>query len=180
MSTLSLLNCYQAKLSRHFAALLLSLSLSLPALSCTLDGSAFFQTLGTMPQGTFSVALAINDAKQKETLTISSKHSQRLDMIMWQMQKQLEPHYKGEVFDVSLYEISGNHFIQLTGNGETVTATAHLLPKENNQAFIVSDASVLFALANQSLSFTKARELGLWQSHVKAINLDRLLFRAFS
>lgn len=154
--------------------------ISSASFACVMDGGAFFQTMGTMPQGTFAVAVAINQANENQTLVVSERHGQRLDMIMWQFNKQLEPHYQGETFDVSIYEISGNHFIQLTGDGETIKATAHELPSDNQTDFIVTDASVIFALANGNLSINDARELGLWQSDVKSNALDLVLNRSLN
>ncbi len=148
------------------------------SMACALDNGAFFQTIGTMPQGTFSVAIAINQANENEQIVVSEKHGQRLDMIMWQLYSRLKPHYQGEKFNVSIYEISGNHFIQLTGDGKSVTAVAHELPNSDQQDFIVTDASVLFALANQQMTLTNAVELGMWQNGVDDSELVKLLTKA--
>ncbi|MEZ9233732.1 hypothetical protein AB4259_21980 [Vibrio amylolyticus] len=168
-----------SKLTTTLLTALLGFS-SVNAIACGIDGGAFFQTIGTMPSGTFRVALAINEAKENKKIVISEKHSQRLDMVLWQVQQRLKPHYQGEEFEVTIYDIAGNHFLNIKADGNSLSSAAHELPKEGeNIVFGVTDASVLFALASNQLTFSQAQKMGLWSSEKGSEEFNRLLQATF-
>ncbi|MGF1720153.1 hypothetical protein L4D20_08960 [Vibrio kyushuensis] len=169
----------KSKLTTTLLTALLGFS-SANTIACGIDGGAFFQTIGTMPSGTFSVALAINEAKENQQIVVSEKHSQRLDMVLWQVQQRLKPHYQGEEFEVTVYDIAGNHFLNIKADGNTLSSAAHELPKEGEEiVFGVTDASVLFALATNELTFSQAQSMGLWSSEGGSEEFNGLLQAAF-
>ncbi|MCK6262288.1 hypothetical protein KP803_03235 [Vibrio sp. ZSDE26] len=169
----------KSKLTTTLLTALLGFS-SANTIACGIDGGAFFQTIGTMPSGTFSVALAINEAKENQQIVIAEKHSQRLDMVLWQVQQRLKPHYQGEEFEVTIYDIAGNHFLNIKADGNSLSSAAHELPKEGEEiVFGVTDASVLFALATDELSFSQAQEMGVWTSEEGSEAFNSLLHAAF-
>ncbi|OIQ24871.1 hypothetical protein [uncultured Vibrio sp.] len=169
----------KSKLTTTLLAAFLGFS-SAHAIACGIDNGAFFQTIGTMPSGTFGVALAINEAKENQEIVVSEKHTQRLDILLWQFQQRLKSHYTGEEFDITLYDIAGNHFLNIIADGKVITSSAHELPEDGQSViFGVTDASVLFALASDAMTFTQAQSLGIWRSEEGSEVFNQLLHKAF-
>ncbi len=137
------------------------------ASACVMDGVTD-GILTTVPKNTFEVASAINRAVQDGTLTLMPASANRLTMVFWQLEKQLQQHYQGEQFNVYLYELSGNHYMQLIGDGETLELIAHNPPTRDellaDTPLIVSDIDVLQALLMKRLSFAALEEHHLYAS----------------
>lgn len=153
--------------------------------ACVMDG-ATDGVLSTVPKDTFAVASAINHAVQQGTLQLLPASANRLTMVFWQLEKQLQSHYQGEQFNVYLYELSGNHYMQLKADGETLELIAHNPPTRDellaDTPLIVSDIDVLQALLMKRLSFAALEEHGLYASQGSGQGVNaakQLLARSF-
>lgn len=149
-------------LSRFSAAC--ALSVATLASACVMDGGTD-GVLTTVPKDTFEVASAINQAVQGGDLRLMPNSANRLTMVFWQLEKQLQHHYQGEVFNLYLYELSGNHYMQLKADGTSLELIAHNPPTRDEllaeTPLLVSDIDVLQALLMKTLNFADLQSKGL-------------------
>ena len=147
------------------------------AYACLADG-AVDGAVFAIPQGTFEVAVAFQQAQQRgDVQTYANSNWSTVQFIL--MQK-LQSHYQGEVFDITLFEATGQHFYRFVADGEQVNMLAHEVPKSEYQGIIVTDIDVMTALVRGQMDFANADKLGLFFNLGTSQEFTALMTKAFA
>ncbi|WGV99225.1 hypothetical protein QF117_14880 [Vibrio sp. YMD68] len=144
--------------------------------ACLGDG-AVDGALVAVPAGTFEVAVATYHAQADGNLTKYQRHN--LVTVQFLLAQALSSNYQQEIFDVTIFEATGQHFFRFVGDGERVEILAHEVPKNEFDSVIVTDIDVLTALVRKELNFTEADSLNLFYQADVSKSFYQLLTQSF-
>lgn len=143
---------------RQIAVTFTLLSASFQAQACLADGGVDGAIFAS-PAGTFEVAVAFHQAQQQGEISRSA-NANWLTVQFLLMQK-LQAEYSQQVFDITLFDMAGQHFYRLIGDGEQVRLQPHEIPDKDYAEVVVTDIDVLTAMVRGQLSFSQAKHLGV-------------------
>ncbi|MCK6265820.1 hypothetical protein KP803_21395 [Vibrio sp. ZSDE26] len=136
------------------------------------DGALF-----AVPAGTFEVAVASYNAQIAGKLPKYPRHN--LVTVQFLLEQALNQNYQKEIFDVTLFEATGQHFFRFIGDGERVEILAHEVPKNEFDSVMVTDIDALTALVRKELTFTEADSLNLFYQAESSKSFYQLLSHSF-
>ncbi|GAB7219164.1 hypothetical protein [Vibrio comitans] len=142
-------------------AVLLSSALLVPSMAtaCVMDGIGS-GALYKVPKQTFSIQLATAQAIKANTITASTRGSyeQRMMMLMFQLQQQLNSKIEGEWF---LFESSKGHYYKIIASDSGISIKQHEVPQGESEESIIIDVDVLSAIISKQINAKQAVELGI-------------------
>ncbi|RJG49890.1 hypothetical protein [Motilimonas pumila] len=162
---------------RQIAAIVALLSAPYYAQACLADGGVDGAIFAS-PAGTFEVAVAFHQA-QKQGEISRSNQANWLTVQFLLMQK-LQAGYSNQVFDVTLFDMAGQHFYRLIGDGKQVRLLPHEIPNKDYAEVVVTDVDVLTAMVRGKLSFSQAQTLGVVFNAEVSTPFEHLMQKSFS